>query len=341
MFNVISNVRKIIYAILAIAFLVVAPGCEKALNLKDPQSDKVAVFEELWKVMDQHYSMFTFKGVDWNNVHKTYRDQVNDNMTDEQLFQVLAAMLRTLQDGHVVLIAGSDTAYYDGFYRPYPVNFNYDNVVNTYLQNDYQTSGPIIYKTSRDIGYLYYGSFANEITDAQMDKVISDMSGTKGLIVDVRSNTGGSSSNVDKLASRFIAVRTLVKYDLVKSGAGHDDFFDPEPHYLSPAAQFYGRPVIVLTNRMCFSACNDFALYMSGIPNVKLIGDQTGGGGGIPHNYLLSNGWKLQYSATATLSPFKKNIEDGILPYTHIDITQNDELNGRDPILEKAFETLQ
>jgi hypothetical protein len=341
MFNFISNARKIIYAILAMVFLIVSSGCEKALNLKDPKSNRVAIFDELWNVMDQRYAMFSFKGVDWNSVYKVYRDQVSDNMTDEQLFQVSAAMLRTLQDGHVVLISGSDTAGYDGFYRPFAVNFNYDNVLNTYLHNEYQTSGPVIYKTEGNIGYLYYGSFANDISDAQMDKIISDMSGTKGLIIDVRSNTGGNSANVDRLASRFIATRSLVKYDLVKSGTGHDDFLDPEPHYLSSTAQFYGQPIIVLTNRTCFSACNDFALYMSGVPNAKLIGDQTGGGGGIPHNYVLANGWKLQYSATATLSPLNKNIENGILPYMYVEISQNDELNGRDPILEKAFETLQ
>jgi C-terminal processing protease CtpA/Prc len=133
----------------------------------------------------------------------------------------------------------------------------------------------------------------------------------------------------------------VVKYDVVKNGPGHDDFNNPKPYYLSPAGQYYANPVVVLTNRSCFSACNDFALYMSGISIVKLIGDQTGGGGGIPNNYLLANGWKLQYSATITLSPVKDNIENGIPPYVNIEISSTDELNGKDPILEKALQFLQ
>jgi C-terminal processing protease CtpA/Prc len=126
-----------------------------------------------------------------------------------------------------------------------------------------------------------------------------------------------------------------------KKGPGHDDYMDPVPYYLSPAGTHYGNPVALLTNRSCFSACNDFVLYMSGLSNVKQIGDQTGGGGGIPRDYVLANGWKLQYTSTVTLSPAKASVENGIVPAISITITPTDETNGKDPILEKAFQSLQ
>ena len=80
---------------------------------------------------------------------------------------------------------------------------------------------------------------------------------------------------------------------------------------------------------------------MSELPNVKLIGDQTGGGGGIPYNYILANGWKIQYTASLTLSPEKTTIENGILPDLNVGITSIDEYNGRNPIIERAFQLLQ
>jgi hypothetical protein len=316
-------------------------GCEKALNLKDPAANATAVFDELWTVMDKHYSLFPYKGVIWDSTYTQFRGKVRDGMPEAELFGVLSDMLSTLKDGHVTLLSPTDTFTYLGFFKPYPYNFNYDNIINNYLQHDYSSSGPLIYKIASGVGYLYYKSFADDVTDQQIDKVLTDMAQTKGLIVDVRNNTGGRTENADRISGRFITARTLVKLEMNKTGAGHDDYTDPQPYYLAPAGAHYGQPIVVLTNRACFSACNDFVLYLSGLPNVTQIGDQTGGGGGIPGDHILSNGWKLQYTATVTLSPAKVPVENGIVPDINITISPSDERNGKDPILEKAFQYLQ
>jgi len=323
------------------ALLLMTTGCEKALNLKDPATHATAVFDELWTVMDKHYSLFPYKGVNWDSTYKQFHVKVRDGMPETELFGVLSDMLSTLKDGHVSLTSPIDTFTYLGFFKPYPYNFNYDNIVKTYLQHAYSSSGPLIYKVVSGVGYLYYNSFANDLTGAQIDKVMTDMAQTKGLIIDVRNNTGGSTENADRLFERFITARTLVKFEMNKKGSGHDEYTDPQPYYLSPAGTNYGEPIVVLTNRACFSACNDFVLYLSGLPNVTQIGDQTGGGGGIPGDYILSNGWKLQYTATVTLSSAKLSVEGGIAPDINITISPSDESNGKDPILEKAFQSLQ
>lgn len=332
---------SIISLLLAAVLLFTTAGCEKALGLKDPSTNATAVFDELWAVMDQHYSLFPYKGIDWDSCRKQFRGRVHDGISQSELFGTLSDMLATLKDGHVTLISSIDTFTYLGFYTAYPVNFNYNNIVNNYLENVYSTSGPMLYKTESGVGYLYYKSFADDITDQQTDKVLTDMSQTKGLIIDVRNNTGGNTQNVDKLVRRFLTERTLVKYEMDKKGPGHEDLLAPQPYYLTPAGQHYGAPVIILTNRACFSSCNDFVLYMSSLPNVRLMGDQTGGGGGLPRDYLLSNGWKLQYTSSVTLSPDKEIVENGIAPDVNITITSTDDANGKDPILEKAFQSLQ
>lgn len=316
-------------------------SCEKVLDLKMPASDKVAVFDEAWKVIDQHYALFSIKGVDWNNTYNEYRPKVTNGMTDITFFRLISSMLEKLKDGHVTLISPSDTSTYEVFFTAFAANFNYSNLITNYLKNDFKTSGPAIYTIQNNVGYIYYGSFRNDILDEEIDRMMHEMKNTKGLIVDVRNNTGGKSANVDKLFQRFITEKKLLKYELIKDGAGHDDFFEPDPYYLSPAGIFYNHPVCLLTNRSCFSACNDFVLYMSGLPNVTLVGDQTGGGGGIPHDYILANGWKIQYSATSTLSAEKLSIENGILPDVNIGISSIDETNGKDPIVEKAYQLLQ
>ncbi|MHA4807429.1 S41 family peptidase [Flavitalea flava] len=326
---------------LMITMLIFLSGCEKALDLKKAPHDPQAILRECWTVMDQQYALFSVKEADWNAVYREYETKTDKGMTDNDLFRVLNDMLNTLKDGHVTLLSATDTATYEGFYKDYPANFNYNNLLTTYLQNDYRSTGPVIYKIVSNIGYIYYHSFEDPITPGQVDSILAQMSGTKGLIIDVRNNSGGGSPNVDRLFSRFLVTEKLVKYELIKKGPGHDSFFDPQPYSVAPSGIPYKNPVVVLTNRACFSACNDFVLYMSGLSNVKIMGDQTGGGGSFPHNYLMANGWKLQYSATKTLSPSGLSIENGIQPAIQTGISPQDEINGRDPILEKAFQSLQ
>ncbi|MFM9908505.1 MAG: S41 family peptidase [Chitinophagaceae bacterium] len=323
------------------ALFFIVGSCEKILHLKKPLSDPESIFEELWITIDQQYALFSVKQLNWNTVYQDYKSRVIPTMSEGDLFKVLSEMLDKLKDGHVVLMNKKDTAAYDDFFRLFPKNFNYTNVLNTYLKNDFKKIGPVQFKIVSEVGYIYYKSFAESITEEELDQLMMAMNNTKGLIVDIRSNPGGKSSNADKLAGRFMPERKLVKYELFKKGIEHDNFHDPRPYYLNPARINYPKKVVLLTNRSCFSACNDFVLYMSELPLVTIIGDQTGGGGSVPANYILANGWKLQFSATKTLSPAKVSIENGIEPDIFINISPIDETNGKDPILERAFLLLQ
>ena len=57
-------------------------------------------FEALWKLMNEHYCFFDYKqqelGVDWDEVHTRYARQVNEKMTNTQLFEVLCNMIAEL-----------------------------------------------------------------------------------------------------------------------------------------------------------------------------------------------------------------------------------------------------
>jgi hypothetical protein len=332
--------RRNILSIICLTAVMFA-GCEKALQLKAPSSKNTVVFEELWELIDQRYALFAVKGINWQQSHEQFMSQVNDNMTTHEFFGVVSHMLDSLKDGHVTLISPQDSFTYDGFYKLYPANFNFPNVLSHYLKNDYKTSGPLIYKITEGVGYIYYSSFAKDVSAEQITAVINEMKDTKGLIIDVRDNTGGNTANADRFFSCFINSPALVKYEKIKKGPGHDNFYDPQPHYVSPASVTYSKPVAVLTNRKCFSACNDFILYMSQLENVRLFGDQTGGGGSIPNQYILANGWSIQYSATLTLSANKAAVENGIAADENITITPIQESNGIDIIIERAFQYLQ
>ncbi|MBC7848613.1 MAG: S41 family peptidase [Chitinophagaceae bacterium] len=327
------------YTVISICLLLffAATSCKKTLQTSPPGTSAVETFEELWTFMDRHYALFDVKQIEWKMIYDKYRSTVTNAMTEAALFEVCADMLEELKDGHVTLISPFKTFTYENFYRLFPTNFNYPNISANYLGSSSKVSGPFIYTIKQGIGYLYCKSFRDDYTNEDLEKVFNELQSTTGLILDIRSNTGGKAGNVNRLVQKFLDKKTLVKYELVKSGPGHNQFLLPNAYYLEPTAIPYSNPVIVLTNRTCFSACNDFASYMNYLPQVTILGDQTGGGGSIPNNYILANGWTLQYSSTITLSADKIPIDAGITPDIYLNISPIDETNGIDPLIEKAF----
>jgi hypothetical protein len=81
-----------------------------------------------------------------------------------------------------------------------------------------------------------------------------------------------------------------------------------------------------------------FASYTSALPNVTTIGDWTGGGGGLPVGYQLSNGWHFRYSATKTL--MLDNITEtelGVPVDIKVDMSVASRNTGIDDIMETAL----
>jgi hypothetical protein len=299
------------------------------------------LFRESWQVIDERYALFPVKAVKWDSVYEAFRDRFSSGLSPQETFNQLGSMLNLLKDGHVALLSPTDTSVYTGFYKPYPANFNFGNIVKNYLLNEYKVAGGIIYKVVGQVAYIYYRSFADAATDAELEALVLAVSKLKGVIIDVRNNTGGDLRNAQRFAARFIQSARLVKYELVKSGKGHDDFHRAQAFYLDPAMPVFGQRIVILTNRACFSACNDFVMYLADDPRVQVVGDLTGGGGGIPYRFILKNGWILQYTATRTLSAKEQPVENGIAPHIYKSITPSEEAAGRDVILEKAIELLQ
>ena len=302
-------------------------------------------FEALWTIIDEHYCFFDYKrqeyGLDWQQVHDKYRQRINNSMTDEQLFEVLAGLLSELRDGHVNLTAAHDMARYWQWYQNYPANYS-DSLERIYLGTDYRIAAGMKYKIFDDnIGYIRYESFNNGVGSGNLTEVLNYLMLCRGLIIDIRNNGGGDLTNVEKIASRFTNERVLVGYIQHKTGPGHFDFSELEPRYLDPAASLrWQKRVIVLTNHRVFSAANEFTMYMKALPNVRVIGDVTGGGAGLPFSSSLPNGWVVRFSAVPMYDAKHNSTEFGIIPDLYVPLREEYALRGKDTIIEVARKLL-
>lgn len=293
-------------------------------------------FDACWQALDEHYCFFEEKDVDWDGVYAKYRPLLRDSIkTQLQLFTVLDEMLDTLRDGHVNLYTPFNVGRYWGWYEDYEPNFEANLISQYYLGKNYWIAAGMQFGVfGRDsVAYLRYASFDNTIGSTNLDYVLALVRNANGLIIDIRNNGGGALNNVETLASRFATERTLVGYIRHKTGRGHNDFSEPSPLHVEPAADRMQwdaseRPVVILTNRHCFSAANHFVQVMRALDGTmttdslgqqhpKMIvqcGDRTGGGSGLPFETVLPNGWSLRFSACPMTDAAGRSTEAGIDP---------------------------
>ena len=75
-------------------------------------NDAYGNFDALWTILDEHYSFFGYKQIDWKATGERYRAKIFPGMTSQELFGLCSDMLKELKDGHTNLISASDVSRY-------------------------------------------------------------------------------------------------------------------------------------------------------------------------------------------------------------------------------------
>ena len=324
-------------------FLLLISSCTGLFMDEQKSSTAKSNFDLLWKIIDERYCFFEEKEVDWDAMYQKYLLELMEfecgtDPQSECLFHTMTYMLEELRDGHVSLSDGSRTQTFKGWHHSHPDNFS-SNLVEKYRNGDRRT-GYLNNETTlsvlpESIGYLRCPSFSDKFNRNDLDQAMARFQGLKGVIIDVRNNGGGLVSEAYMLASRFAREKTHTGYVRYKTGKGHNDFSDYFARYVEQDGRypFHGK-VAIITNRKVYSAANLFVSIMSCLPQVRIIGDQTGGGGGVPISAELYNGWTVELSVNPVFDTEKQSIEEGVKP--HFSVALNTKDNQKDNIIETA-----
>ena len=334
-----------------------------------PKNSPVNTFEFFWQLFDQNYASFSEKDINWQAVYDEYRPKISEQTSDLELFQVLSDMLRPLHDDHVNLIARDlDTAFNASrpsrileSLRPLPGKerrplFN-AAIEKTLVENGFkplQELGPefrgrklFTYTDNGKIGYLRFTRsfttrrFFNFVSlNGLLEKIFSSFTHLEdGLIIDTRFNIGGDDSFSKKIAGRFVTEKKLTYYKQTrKNGA----FGELQAHYLpSKGRHKFPQAVVLLTNDKTVSAADVFALMMSQLPQVSIVGERSNGSYSDLLAKKLPNDWTITLSNQRYLSLDKLNYEGKGTP---VDIEVKNKLEdlkqGKDTVLKKALEVL-
>jgi hypothetical protein len=318
--------------------LLTLPACLQ----ESTNTESEAVFQLLWEEFDRYYAFFEYKNIDWDEAYQRYHPQAT-GANEQELLDVLCRMAAELEDGHVNIFTPDDGCGYD-FTAGAPSNAPV--LAAPYLYEVKNLSNAMQYGRLRDhpnIGYVRINRFSGErIEFSVIDQALEQLQDTKALIIDLRDNGGGSDRNSEVVASRFATERRMYRRFRYRNGPEHDQFTEWIEDYIGPAGpRQYTQPVALLTNRRCFSTTEDFVLAMKRFDHVQTVGDTTGGGSGNPIFRELPNGWVYRLSHWQMQTAEGEFFEGIGLPPDHLQwISQQDSLEGRDAILERAVQLL-
>ena len=161
------------------------------------------------------------------------------------------------------------------------------------------------------IGYLRLDAFFRPYLAAEKFAAAMDrLADSKALIIDLRSNGGGSRDSVALLASYFFDQPTHLS-DVIAPRTGERLHMWTRKNVEGTR---YGssRPVYILTSHATFSAAEDFAYAMQTQKRATIVGEVTGGGAHPIAPSRLSAHFVVQMPVAASISPITRTNWEGV-----------------------------
>jgi hypothetical protein len=304
----------------------------------EPSRDYGSMFDDMWSQFDLHYSYFDLRGVKWDSIGAHYRPIAAAAKSDAQFASVLGQTMAQLQDLHVSLTAGNTIYRYQSPYESTSA-INETGIFAHYVSSAFLTSGGHIHAglLAARVGYARISSFVGDDWSAEMDEVLAKLGDLDALVVDVRDNSGGNKTTATNVAGRFADRDRTFGYVRLRNGARHDQFSDDIAEVVSrQGSRHHNGRVIILSNRGCMSAAEDFILAMHSLPQASIVGDTTIGASGGPLVRELANGWTYQLSQWIAYTSDHKTFEGvGLPPDAYVKGASS--ISSTDPVLEKAI----
>ena len=186
-----------------------------------------------------------------------------------------------------------------------------------------------------DIGYIQITSFISNSTPNEFLEALENTDETKGLIIDLRGNTGGLLPNAVFISNLFLENGSKIVSIVGRNGYHYDVLAQDNNVYIQ-------KPVVLLIDGSSASASEILSGALKDYHKAKLVGTKTYGKGMVQKIISMPNETGINLTVAKYLTPSGKDInKQGIEP----DITENFSLEDyekkRDTQLEKAKDVLE
>lgn len=348
--------------IISIVTIIVSCDSGKMSSIKDDDNSSTSLFMEFWATFDKHYAFFDLRNIDWEAEKTIGLQKVSTITNDSLLFNEFCRILKRFGDSHInlesdVLKLSCNGGEMPDFYEEFPTNESFESFLNARNNSlkkigihQVMESESGQFQFGRDIkgawGYLrikrFYGQ-SLESTRAELNQILLKLKNVEKIICDIRVNPGGNDETALLCASYFFKQKGIAFIKKVRNGDGHEDFSQPDTTYITPNTdnQCKNEEIFLLTNGASGSSADVFALVMSYLPNITIIGTNTEGIFSDMYRDTLSNGWRITLSNEKYFSKDMKCYEKiGIPVDIEVENRKKDVEKGIDLVIETIINEL-
>ncbi len=185
----------------------------------------------------------------------------------------------------------------------------------------------------KDIGYIQISSFIGTSTSTEFLSALEKTKDSKGLILDLRGNTGGLLANAVFIANMFLDKGTIVN---IVSRDGKVENIKAQN-----TTAVIDKPVVILVDGASASASEILSGALKDHHKAVLVGTRTFGKGMVQRIIPLPNSTGLNLTIAKYLTPNGSDInKKGITPDYVVNYTEKDVISHKDPQREKAEKIL-
>lgn len=161
-----------------------------------------------------------------------------------------------------------------------------------------------------NIGYVQFDAFAGFVDEAMpvLASAFGFVSNTDAIILDLRTNGGGSPWMVARIASFFVQEKTRLN-DIYERERDTTVAFYAEP--VLAKNMKLTQPLYILTGRQTFSAAEDFTYAMQVNKRALIVGDTTGGGAHPTRPFPIGQGFVASIPFARSINHITKTDWEG------------------------------
>ncbi|MGL4611678.1 MAG: S41 family peptidase [Trueperaceae bacterium] len=280
--------------------------------------------------LTNHFGFTKERGIDWKTVTEKARAAVHAKTSDEDLYNIMEDIIRSLDDRHAKFWALGKT-----FFVPNPEESAFfaawDDACSrqTGTRDISRDDSMLEYSAQRvlrgaaktgannklvwgrledNLGYLAFHDCSDfcepersateeeqlAVFSTALDEALTDLQNTRGIIIDIRFNQGGMDAASLEVVSRFTDKPRLAfsKHAVLRGYplTSHDV-------YVMPSKRMgYSKPFALLTSASTCSAAEIATFGFRVLPQGTILGQPTWGGLSDSMPFTLPNGWKARIS---------------------------------------------
>jgi carboxyl-terminal processing protease len=199
--------------------------------------------------------------------------------------------------------------------------------------------------------YVRIPSFAIQGIEDEFNTMIDglDAKTVKGMIIDLRFNSGGNSSTAEKMIACLIDKEVsspTMKYPqyvgAYRAWGKKTELMESKTVIVPRQGKRYLGPIVVLTGMATASTAEDFAIELKFAGRALLIGEKTAGSAGNTLGFPLPGGGSFEVSTfRAYLPDGAEYVHIGVAPDIEVKTTQKEIYKGLEPILARGLEVIR